>query len=91
MVPPCIYFCVGCFLLASLIVIVSVCSSCWVLTFYSGSIDVPKGVHAFLKDLAQMVFFFLLQLWFRAYCFSSMIQGSSHTVFGGYGMVTVPL
>ena len=72
---------VGC-VLASLIAIVSVSASCWILAFYSGSINDPDGVLASLEGLAQMVLFLFQLLWVRAYCFSSMVQGSRHTIFG---------
>ena len=88
MVPPCICYCS---LLAILIVAVVVCSSYWILAFDFYSIDGLYWVLAFLEGLAQMVFFFLLQLLVRVYYFSCVIQGTSHTIFEGYGMLAVPL
>ena len=58
-----VYVFVDCFLLASLIITATVCSSYWVLTFNSGSIDGPDGVPAFLEGLAQIVFFFFCSCW----------------------------
>ena len=85
-----VYVFVNCFHLAILIVAVVVCSSYWILAFDFCSIDGPYWVLAFLEGLAQMVFFFLLQLLVRAYYFSCVIQGTSHTIFEGYGMLAVP-
>ena len=79
-----VYVFIDCSCLAIFIVAAVVCSDFC-------PIDGLYWVLAFLGGLAQMVFFFVLQLFVRGYYFSCVIQGTSNTIFEGYGMLAVPM